>query len=129
MKQESIASPPKFVFRGEIYLVDFSENGSEYGESVQCGKRPCVILSNDVGNRYSRVVNCCVLSTKQMKKDYPTHLRLEPNEMNKLKQTSIAMVEQLRTVGKEKLKFKIGKLTEEEIHKLNEVIAVTLGLS
>ena len=128
MKQESNASSPKYVFRGEIYLVDFSDN-SEYGESVQTGKRPCVVLSNDVGNRYSKIINCCVLSTKQMKKDYPTHLKLEPNEMNKLRQTSTVMVEQLRTVGREKLKFKIGKLTDEEIHRLNDVIAVTLGLN
>lgn len=116
---------PKYVFRGEIYMVDFGEGE---GESVHQGRRPCVIISNDVGNRYSNIVNVCLLTTKIMKKQYPTHLKLTPNELNKLKLPSTLMAEQVRTIGRERLWFKIGKLTDEEIHKMDEVIQVTFGI-
>lgn len=116
---------PKYVFRGEIYMVDFNEGE---GSSVHYGKRPCLVLSNDVGNRYSSIINVCLLTTKNMKRKYPTHVLLTPNEMNKLRQASTVMCEQLRTVGKEKLQFKIGMLTQDEIHSVDEAIQVTLGL-
>ena len=116
MIHETTNETPKYIFRGEIYMVDFREGE---GESVHYGKRPCLVISNDIGNRYSSIVNVCLLTTKVMKRDYPTHLKLEPNAMNKLRQESIAMFEQVRTIGKEKLGFKIGKLTDEEIHKMD----------
>lgn len=125
MIHETTNETPKYIFRGEIYMVDFREGE---GESVHYGKRPCLVISNDIGNRYSSIVNVCLLTTKVMKRDYPTHLKLEPNAMNKLRQESIAMFEQVRTIGKEKLGFKIGKLTDEEIHKMDEVLKITFGI-
>ena len=116
---------PKYVFRGELYMVDFGEGE---GMNVHQGRRPVVVISNDVGNRYSNIVNVCLLTTKEMKKQYPNHLKLTPNALNKLKQPSTVMTEQIRTIGKERLWFKIGKLTDEEIHQLNQTIHLTLGL-
>ena len=123
--QEKQTDAPKYVFRGEIYMVDFKEGE---GGSVHQGSRPAVIISNDVGNRYSSIVNCCLLTSKVMKKNYPTHLKLTPNPMNKLKIDSVVMGEQIRTVGRETLKFKIGKLTDKEIQQLDEIVRITLGL-
>ena len=117
---------PKYIFRGEIYMVDFGDLGE--GRSVHQGSRPAVIISNDVANRYSPILNCCLLTSKIMKKDYPTHLKLTPNPMNKLKMDSVVMAEQVRTIGRETLKFKIGKLTDEEIRALDDVVRVALGL-
>ena len=122
---EKTNEAPKYVFRGEIYMVDFSDGE---GRSVHQGSRPAVIISNDVANRYSAIVNCCLLTSKTMKKDYPTHLKLTPNAMNKLRMDSVIMAEQVRTIGRETLKFKIGKLTDEEIQALDDVIRVALGL-
>ena len=126
-KNDKKETPTKYIFRGEIYMVDLTDQNID-GKSVHCGRRPCIIISNDVGNRYSSCVNVCLLTTKKMEKKYPTHLVLEPNELNKSKLTSVAMTEQIRTLGKEKLMFKIGKLTDEEIHKLNETIMFSLDL-
>lgn len=125
-KNNKITEAPRYVFRGEIYMVDFGDLGE--GRSVHQGSRPAVIISNDVANRYSSIVNCCLLTSKVMKKDYPTHLKLTPNPMNKLKMDSVVMTEQLRTVGREMLRFKIGKLTDEEIRALDDVVRVALGL-
>ncbi len=118
---------PKYIFRGEIYMVDLGLASTD-GASVHGGKRPCVVISNDVGNRYSPIVNCCLLSSKVMKKQYPTHFTLQPNPLNKLRQPSVLMAEQLRTVGKEKLLFKIGKLTPEELTSLTGALRIAMDI-
>lgn len=118
---------PTYLFRGEIWNVDFGDETKE-GQNVYYGRRPAVIISNNVGNRYSNVVTVCLLSSKQMKREYPTHLKLEPNEMNKLRVPSTIMAEQVRTIGKERLQFKVGKLTVKEEQQLNEVLKISFHL-
>lgn len=46
------------VKRGEIYMTDLGE----YKTSVEAGTRPCVIVSNNVGNHYSPFVLVCPLT-------------------------------------------------------------------
>lgn len=114
------------IYRGDLFMVEFQE---AEGASVHYGKRPCIVISNNVGNKYSSVVNVVMLTTNQKRKQLPTHLKLTPNSRNRLKQESVVMCEQIRTVGKECLRFKIGTLAREEIHTLDYVLAKTIGLT
>ena len=114
------------IYRGDIYMVDFQEGE---GASSHRGKRPCIIVSNNVGNKYSSVVNVVLLTTNLKKKQLPTHLRLVPDHRNKLRQESTVMCEQMRTIGKECLKFKIGTLSREDTYRLDYVLGKTLGLT
>ena len=37
------------ILQGEIWIADLGERDG----SIQCGKRPVIVLQNDVGNKYS----------------------------------------------------------------------------
>lgn len=119
-----MASLIQHIFRGQLYMVDLGEGE---GMSVQRGRRPCVVVSNNIGNRFSSIINVCVLTTSN-RKDYPMHVKLTPNEMNKLKESSTIMAEQIRTVPKERLMFKIGALTPKELDQLDRAMRLNYGL-
>lgn len=120
-----MAEAVKHIFRGNIFMVDF---GKGEGQSVCKGLHPCVVVSNNTGNHYSSVVSVCLISTTRKRKKYPVHIDLLPNTLNKLKNPSTVMTEQIRTVGKDALLFKTGHLTDEEIHKVDQALRISLNL-
>ena len=67
------------ILRGDLYYADLEHAvpQSVYG-SAQRGARPIVILSNNVGNRYSHTVIGAVLTTAS-KKNLPTHVHIGKN--------------------------------------------------
>ena len=113
------------IYRGDIFMVDFKEGE---GASVHIGKRPCIVVSNNVGNKYSPIINVVMLTTKQRSKPLPTHVTIQPDGRNQLKQTSFAMCEQIRTIGKDALRFKVGTLSRDDIGRLDYTLGKTLGL-
>lgn len=60
----------KTIIRGAIYFA----NLKDFGNSVQHGLRPVVVVSNDAANRYSPVVNVVSMTTKMTKHKYQFHL-------------------------------------------------------
>lgn len=89
---------------GDIFLVDF--DGAKYSE--QQGKRPAIVVSNNVGNEYSPTILVVPLTTKN-KKDLPTHMTIAPQNSG-LKEVSTALFEQVKVADKKRIIKKIGKL-------------------
>ena len=57
------------VRRGDLFWVDFGATmGSEQG-----GKRPALVVQNDMGNHYSFTTIVIPLTSKTTKKRIPTH--------------------------------------------------------
>ena len=109
------------IKRGDIYKADLSPVvGSEQG-----GIRPVVIVQNDMGNRYSPTIIVVPITTRLNKKNLPTHTKL--NNSNLLKE-SIALMEQIRTIDKKRLKEKIGHLDDKLMTKVNEALEISFGL-
>ena len=82
------------VKRGDVYMANLGWGfGSEQG-----GYRPVVILQNNVGNRYSNTVTVAPVSSK-LKPPLPTHVVIRNNDGN-LGNTSVVLLEQIRTVGR-----------------------------
>ena len=73
------------VQRGQIYLAILNGVGCE-----QQGKRPVLILQNDVGNRFSPTTIIAPLTTSDKKKHLPVHV---PVFSNKLFKKSIVLLE------------------------------------
>lgn len=109
--------------RGELYYADLGIGvGSE-----QNGYRPVVIIQNDVGNRYSPTTIVAAISTQiKSKAKLPTHFSVSP--ACGLAQSSIIMLEQIRTIDKARLEKYIGKLSPSEITGLNHALAISIGL-
>lgn len=112
------------VVRGELYYADLDLSiGSE-----QSGRRPVVIVQNDVGNYYSPTTIVASLTTNiRHKHVLPTHLLIYARDG--LKYDSIVLLEQIRTIDKMRLIAQIGKLTEYEMSIVDDKLLISLGIS
>ena len=109
------------ISRGDIFYADLSPVvGCEQG-----GTRPVLVLQNDVGNRYSPTVIVCAITGKP-KKPLPTHAVIVG--AGRLSRESFALLEQIRTIDRVRLKERIGRLDMREMKKIDEALAISVGL-
>lgn len=80
--------------------------------------RPCIIISPDEMNKYLRTVVVAPLTTTSIK--YPT--RIEIKHENK---TGWAVIDQIRTIDKQRIIRILGKLSNPEIKEIKSVIRET----
>ena len=110
------------IYRGDIYLA----NLNPYKGSEQGGKRPVIIIQNDVGNHYSPTVIVTAVTSRFFKKRaLPTHV---PFDNAELERNSLALLEQIRTIDKSRLIRKIGRVPEEKMKEIGAAIHVSLDL-
>lgn len=105
---DSVCQEPKFL---EIWMADLGERSG----SLQSGRRPVLIVSNDKNNRYSSVLNVIPMTTKMNKRNLPCHVEIHDYERFGLNAPSTIMVEQLTVVDKKDLMFRIGKINDDRI--------------
>jgi mRNA interferase MazF len=120
-----VTNPP-LPQRGEIWIVDFSPGrGSE-----QLGKRPALILQNDVGNQNPRYPNTVVLAMSTKGKPIPFHIPLQPTGENGLDQVTFVKCEQILTISKSRLvgRKALGKLAGAEVQKVEAAVKLSLSL-
>lgn len=106
------------VHRGEIYHI----NEMDVTGHEQHGDRPAIIVSNDVGNEHSPVVEVVYLTT-QKKNTLPTHVQIYSSP-----RPSTALCEQIDSVDKSRLGGLMGRITEEEMHEIDKALAVSLEI-
>ncbi|CDE72709.1 transcriptional modulator of MazE/toxin MazF [Acidaminococcus sp. CAG:917] len=110
------------VKRGDLYYADLSPVvGSEQG-----GIRPVLVVQNDVGNKYSPTVIAAAITSQLNKAKLPTHINL-PAEQYGLPKNSVVLLEQIRTIDKQRLKEKIGELPKGVMSRVNEALMISLG--
>jgi mRNA interferase MazF len=81
--------------------------------SEQAGRRPVVILSGNLMNKFLQVVITTPL-TSQIK-NYQGNPILEPDPKNGLKVESELMVFHIRSISKDRLIEKIGEISPEQL--------------
>lgn len=110
------------VKRGDIFYADLSPViGSEQG-----GVRPVLVIQNDIGNKYSPTVIVCAITSKLTKAKMPTHIELEALEYN-LPKDSVCLLEQIRTLDKQRLKEKISYVGGKKMKEVDRAILISLG--
>ncbi len=111
------------VRRGYVFFADLSPVwGSEQG-----GERPVLVIQNDMGNRYSPTVIVSAITSQIDKGKLPTHVELDAEKYS-LERDSVALLEQIRTIDKERLQYKITELDESIMEKVDEALKISLGL-
>jgi mRNA interferase MazF len=112
------------VRRGEVYFADLNPvTGSEQG-----GLRPVLVLQNDVGNQHSPTTIVAAITSRIHKARLPTHVRLPKRERDGLTKDSVILLEQLRTVDKQRLCRKVATLDRLQMEEVNEALGISLGL-
>jgi mRNA interferase MazF len=111
------------IKRGDIFYADLSPViGSEQG-----GIRPVLIVQNDVGNKYSPTVIAAAITSQINKAKLPTHIEIDALEYGLMKD-SVILLEQIRTIDKQRLREKIGHLDDESMINVNDALGVSFGL-
>lgn len=111
------------ILRGDIFYANLNPViGSEQG-----GIRPVLILQNNIGNRYSPTTIVAAITSRIKKGTLPTHVELSAEKFS-LEKDSVILLEQIRTIDKRRLKERVAHLDEETMRRVNEAIAMSLGL-
>ncbi len=112
----------KEICRGELYYADLTPTtGSEQG-----GIRPVLVLQNNLGNRHSPTVIVAAITARRQKPPIPTHVSIQTN--GGLSQSSVVLLEQLRTIDRERLLGYIGALPQEDMQKIDKALKISMGL-
>ena len=112
------------VKKGDLFFADLSPVvGSEQG-----GVRPVLVVQNDVGNKYSPTIIVAAVTSQTGKAKLPTHVELKATQGG-LSKNSVVLLEQLRTIDKQRLKERIGSLSDSQLPAVDEALGVRLGIA
>jgi mRNA interferase MazF len=108
------------VKRGEIWTA--AAGGDYVGKP-----RPVVVVQDDRFDGTASITLCAFTTD-------PTEaplfrLQIEPSEINGLRETSSIMVDKVTTVPRAKLGERIGRLSDEDVVRLNRALLLFLGLT
>ena len=111
------------VKRGDVYLVNFDPTmGAEIKKT-----RPALILQNDIANTYSPVTIVAAITSKFDTPIYPTEVLLE-KEKTFLKNDSVVLLNQIRSIDKKRLVRRLGSAGEETMDGVNRALEVSLDI-
>lgn len=108
------------VNRGDIVYLKNSAYLEAIGH-IQGGYRPMLVVSNDIGNKHSKLVICVPLTTNKTRLDFPTHVLINEN--------SVALCEQIFTINQSAIDRKVGHANGKEMQQLNKCLMVSLGVT
>lgn len=101
------------IKQGDIIYVDL---GTPIG-SEQGGIRPCIVLQNDIGNKFSPTIIVAAITSELKNLNMPTHFIIENYDEVGLKEKSMIMFEQIRSIDKRRIKYEkpFGNLPIDEV--------------
>lgn len=107
------------IKRGDIWYI---ESGYITVGSEQRPGRPAIVVSNDRNNEYSSTLEVVYLTT-QPKHDLPTHVTIRS-----INRESIALCEQITSVAVERFGDYCGRVTEQEMSRIETAMQISLAL-
>ena len=109
--------------RGEIYLVNFDPTTGAEIRKI----RPALVLQNNIANQYSPITIVAALTSQTEKTLYPTDALITGPESG-MRKNSLILLNQIRSIDKERLIKRLGKLEEQTMERVNRAIELSLGL-
>ena len=101
------------ILRGNVFIADLDPTAG----SEQNGRRPVVILSNDLNNKYSPTILIAPFTKILKKRNLPTHIYIKKTTY--LKYDSLILLEQIRTIDKSRLVAYKGRLNDFILEDIN----------
>jgi mRNA interferase MazF len=109
--------------RGDVYLVNFDPT---LGVEIQ-KTRPALIIQNDIGNRSSDLTIVAAISSQLVGKRYPFEVVIRAPEGG-LTVDSRVLLNQIRSIDKQRLVRRLGRLTATSMAQVDQALLVSLGL-
>ena len=109
-----------------IILSEFLKNRVALQE--QGGKRPMVVLQNNIGNRHSPTLIVATVTTRtEKKKNQPTHVLVDSNPA--FEEPSMILLEQIFTIDKSRIERFMGYASKAEMLRIDMALLVSLALN
>jgi mRNA interferase MazF len=110
--------------RGEVYLVDLDP---ALGAEIQ-KRRPAVVLQNDSANAASPItIVAAITSHVEARRVYVTNVPVAKGDGG-LPVASLVLTNQLRSVDRRRLRRRFGTLKPESMRRVDQALAISLGL-
>lgn len=103
------------IKRGDVYFVQLYNKA----EHVQDGKRPCVVIQNNRGNKFSPTLIVIPLTSKIKKTYLPVHVVLGYETM--------ALCECVLTISKDQIIRYIKSFDNKTMKKIDDALSVSMG--
>lgn len=115
---------PGRCVRGEVFLVNLDPAvGSEPKKT-----RPCVVIQNDIGNKYSPItIVAAITDADHVPKRYPVDVPVARGEASLIKD-SVIQCNLLRCVDESRLVRSLGHVTPQTMERVNEALRISLGV-
>lgn len=107
------------MYPGDVWLVDIPHLGTH----EQSGKRPAIIIAR-VSKTIATIIPC---TTNKFALRFPFSYEIEPNKINGLDESTIALVFHLRAIDVSLLKKKIGRLNKTSLLEIKELAKKLIG--
>ena len=114
------------ISRGDIlYVGGDTQNYSakpDHAQQIGPNGRPCIVVGNNKGNKYSPTIQVVYLTTKN-KTWLPTHVRIDSSP-----RPSTALCENIDTIDKARFISHVGRCTDMELKSLDKALGISIGL-
>lgn len=111
------------VQRRDVWYANL--NGGQGSE--QNGVRPVLIVSNEMNNIHSSTVTIVPI-TSRTKKPLVTHVQVAKTYANGLSKDGFILCEHIRTISKDRLQNRIGKINKVLMSKVESAIMAQIGI-
>lgn len=108
----------QLYYTGDILLVDFYNSVGHQ----QSGVRPALVVSNNVGNARSEMLEVLPITTKRNNSRQPTHVTIKADTTNGLRYDSTIEAEGKIPINKFQVRKRIGHLTDDQL----ELVAMAM---
>lgn len=108
------------ILRGEIRWADLEPTRAQ----EQAGRRPVLIVSNDVFNDHSGTVIAVALTSKEPRAGYPLTLECRAAGLPK---RSWVKISQIRTLATERIGRRMARASEEEVERVVDGVIEIIG--
>ena len=104
--------------------------GFKSGGWFRTGRHPpgSLLYRNEMGNKHSPTVICAAITSRMHKSKLPTHVEIDARRYGVVK-NSVVLLEQIRTIDKQRLKESVCHLDQEIMKKVDEALKISIALS
>jgi mRNA interferase MazF len=115
---------PGICSRGTVLEVNLDPIVGSEANKV----RPCVVVQNDIGNRYSPIVIVVAITgAENVAKTYPVDVPVPKGEGG-LSQDSVVQCNQIRSVDEKRFVRTVGRLSTQTMEKVDKALRASLSL-
>ncbi len=116
---------PCNCLRGDVIRVNLDPSlGSESNK-----KRPCVVIQNDIGNKYSPItIVVPVTDAEKVPKRYPVDVPIKKGEGGLIKD-SVAQCNLIRAIDGSRVIERMGQVTPRTMAEIEKALKISLALT